>query len=129
MAIDKEIIGMLVEMIATATNMTETEVIAEVKRRAAAARKRIAVKNAKYQVGIDRITDKQALRVTQFSAKGFAFNSLYQNRNSGNVAVMLYKEQVYNPMTQKVGGKTMMVYPDGHTNEEYGSKCKIEPTF
>lgn len=129
MTVDKELFGMLLTFLASAKNMTEAEVMAEVRRRGDLARNRMAAKNDRYRVAVSRITDKQAMRITQQEAKGFVFNSLYQNKASGNVAVMLHKAAVYNPMTQKIGGKTMFVYPDGHSNEAYGNKCPLEPQF
>lgn len=101
-------------------NMSEEELQAYAHEQALRARERAAKRNAKFAAWLNLSTDIQALRIDKLEVDGMKATKIWKGRASGNVAVMLQKEGVYNHETGRIGTKLAMVYPDGRHQFAFG---------
>ncbi len=123
---DDALIEAFFPLMAELANMTPEQLLTEIRRRSEKQRQRMLAKNAKYRDALSRITDVQAVKISKYEANGFEFNSVYQNKHTKLVAIMMGKTSVYDPIKGKMGAKTLFVYPDGHSNSAYGRTCTLE---
>jgi len=122
--------GLIAEVIGKLENMTPEEVMAEARRRAAKQRERMMKKHAAFQAAFANVTDKQSLRIAQMESRGYkSGGKIMQDRRSGNVAVLLVNDNIWNGEKGRIGTKLMMVYPDGTSNETFEKKISVRKEF
>lgn len=126
---EKQLLLDIADIVALMTGLTQEQVLAECRLRAERARQRQIAKNARFEAGLLRITDQQALRIGQMESRGYKFNKMWQDRTTQNVAVLLVNDNIWNSEKGRIGTKLMMVYPDGKTTETMEKTISIRKTF
>ena len=95
----------------------------------AAARRRVAIANAKFSHALSCLTDVQSVVVDAYECKGAKINKLFIDRHSGRIAVMLVQRNIWNNYKGKMGTKIIMAYPDGRTADTFEKTISIKPSF
>lgn len=127
---DREFLNDIAGLVGAITGQTPEQVLANARAKAAASRARMQRANARYYAALSNVTDKQALRIDQQVSRGWRQTSqLWQNRATGNVAIMLVNDQLWNSEKGRMGKKLMMVYPDGTSNETFEKTISIRKQF
>lgn len=126
---EKQLLLDIADIVSMMTGLTQEQVLAECRVRAERARQRQIAKNARFEAGLRRITDQQALRIGQRESQGYKFNKMWQDRTTQNVAVLLVNDNIWNGAKGRIGTKMMVVYPDGSTTETMEKTISLRKTF
>jgi hypothetical protein len=90
-------------------------------------KERIIRNNVKYDQLLTQITDKQSLTISKNDGNGYKINQVFFHKMdvTGNVAVMMVKDAVYDEVSGKVKQKIIVVYSDGTLDSTFEKKITI----
>jgi len=119
----------LTDLLAQILGTTPEQIQAHIQAKQAAARRRIAANNARYEQALRAMTDTQSCVVDSLVAKGNRLQSeIWINKSTRNIALMLTM-QCWNSMKGRMGIKITMVYPDGTTNSTFEKTISLRKEF
>lgn len=119
----------LCQIIAKALGTTPKALEAHIAARREQERRRVASNNARYAAALRAMTDVQAMLVAQAEREGHRISHLRQDRRSGNVAVLMFKEKVWDGAKGRMGMKLLMVYPDGSRATTMEKRISLKQSF
>lgn len=119
----------LMESLAKALGVSLPTLRQEIEQQRAARQRRAAAKNARFDAAMEQITDVQQVVIDRLVASGCKRNErIWQNRQTGNVAVTVYKK-TFDTISGKMGTRLTTVYPDGTCNTTMEKRISIRSSF
>lgn len=123
MNLDDPLVRSLLEIAASFTGKSQSQIVAEIEARKAALRRRAARHNARYQAMVHSMDDFQAAKVDTLEAQGYRTIRMLQKGDA--VAAMLQKDQVWNGIKGRLSAKLVVVYAGGKTSETFERSISI----
>lgn len=126
---DSQISDYLYEVVAKALQTTPEKLRADFANKQRQRRERVARSNAAYYDAMESVTVMQETVIGSLEAQGAKRQKqIWQNRASGNIAVMMVKE-AWDGQKMKMGRKLIMVYPDGTMSQTFEKSISIKKEF
>lgn len=120
---------MLMESLARAIGVPVERIAAEIAKRQAADRRRLARHAARWAGALAALTDVQAVLLAKSEQDGCTLNKFFIDRASGHVAPMLVKEKVWDGARHRMGRKLLVIYPDGSSTTTMEKSISVRRSF
>lgn len=119
----------LCEIIARSLGTTPEALQAHIEARREQERRRVESNNARYARALRSMSDVQAMLVAQAEREGHKISHLRIDRHSGNVAVLMFKEKVWDGAKGRMGIKLLFIYPDGTRTTTMEKRISLKQSF
>ncbi len=114
------------EILSTLLKVPEGALLAHIRAKQEAARRKVANQNARYAAALERMTDVQSVIVEHLQQDGYTMGVI---RLCGNRVAPVLQKQFWNQAKGRMGTKLTIVYPDGTRTATFERSISVKGSF